>query len=175
MSRQRICVYLAVTFLASAPAFAKNETLVERGKRMCAESGVPLEDCTILPPALRGAGPNANVAAVTPAPRPLGIDNPGPAAFGTGKYGWCEDCTSLLAAAPVTPWSDFGGRQFRSQRDEDEQRTASFDDTSPGGDPADGEGDGNDGGDDGDDGDESNGGDGDNGDGGGTNGGEICD
>ena len=166
MSFPRLCVYLAMTFLASVPAFAKNETLVERGKRMCGESGVPLEDCTMLPPALRGGDPNSNVAAATPAPRPLSIDNPGPAAFGTGKYGWCDDCTSLLAAAPVTPWSDFGGRQFQSQRDEDEQRTASVDDTSPGGSPADGGGDISDG---------SDGGDGENGDDGGTGGGEICD
>ncbi len=157
----RICVYLAVAFLAGAPAFAKNETLAERGKRMCEESGIPLEDCTALPPALRGAGQGADIAAATPAPKPLGIDNPGPAAFGTGKYGWCDDCTSLLAAAPVTPWSDFSGRQFRSQRDEDERQTASLDDTSSGSDPTDGDGNGSGGGNDG----------GDNGNGSG----EICD
>ncbi len=125
----------------------------------------------MLPPELRGSGPKAHAAAVTPAPRPLGLNASGPAAFGTGKYGWCRDCTSFLAAAPVTPWSDFGGRQFQSQRDEDDQRVASIDNSSPGGDPADGGGDEDDGSDAGNDGD---GGDGDNGDGG-TGGGEICD
>ncbi len=168
MSFLRICVYLSATFVLSAPALAKNETLAERGKRMCEESGIAPEDCTMLPPELRGSGPKAHAAAVTPAPRPLGLNASGPAAFGTGKYGWCRDCTSFLAAAPVTPWADFGGRSFQSQRDEDERQVASVGDASPGGDPSDGgdedgESDGNDGG-----------GGGGNGDGG-TGGGEICD
>ena len=178
MSFIRICVYLIAVIVASSPALAKNETLAERGKRMCEEAGVPLEDCNILPPELRGDGANSNVAAATPVPRPLGIDNPAPNAFGTGKYGWCDDCTSLLAAAPVTPWESFGGRSFQSQRDDNERQTASVDSTSPGGDPGDGAsggGDDSDGGGD-DDGDSGDGGDGggDGGNGGGSEGGEVC-
>lgn len=183
MSFIRIGVYLIITVLASTAAFAKNETLAERGKRMCEDAGVPLEDCTILPPGLRGAGPTTNVAAVTPAPRPFGNAGTGPATFGTGKYGWCDDCTSLLAAAPVTPWSDFGGREYQSQRDEDERQTAAAGDVSGGEDGDDG-GDDENGGENGEDSgeDDENGGengedsgDSGNGDDGGTGGGEICD
>ncbi|MEM8949200.1 MAG: hypothetical protein AAGA21_03760 [Pseudomonadota bacterium] len=173
MSFIRICAYLIAVIVASSPALAKNETLAERGKRMCEEAGVPLEDCTILPPELRGDGANSNVAAATPVPRPLGLDNPAPAAFGTGKYGWCDDCTSLLAAAPVTPWESFGGRSFQSERDDNERQTASLDNSAPGGDPGDGDSGNGDAGDGGDTNGDGNGGDGGNGDG--SEGGEVCD
>ena len=135
----RLCVGLITITLASGSALAKNETLAERGKRMCEEAGVPLEDCPILPPDLR----NGDIATVVPEAKPLGgsgadsllgVAGDTPASFGTGKYGWCPDCTSLLAAAPVTPWEDFGGRPNRQQRDEDENRSvASLDSGTPGG------------------------------------------
>ncbi|MDH3664050.1 MAG: hypothetical protein OEU92_29225, partial [Alphaproteobacteria bacterium] len=133
----RLCVCLMLIPLASAPALAKTETLAERGKRMCEEAGVPLDDCQMLPPAMRGTDPNAAVAEATPAPLPMNDLGPSAAAFGTGKYGWCEDCTSLLAAAPVTPWSAFSGRQFQPIRDEDDGR-ASAGNSSPAESPASG-------------------------------------
>ena len=122
MLNLRLYVCLMLAILVSDPALAKNETLAERGMRMCEEAGIPLEDCKMLPPVLRGADPNANVAATTPDTLPMNGLGPGPAAFGTGRYGWCEGCTSLLAAAPVTPWAAYGGRQFQPHRDEDEGR-----------------------------------------------------
>ena len=183
----RFYACLLVAAVIGGPAFAKTETLAERGKRMCEEAGVALEDCHILPPGLRGPGPDSTIAAATPEPRPIKELGPGPAGYGTGKYGWCEDCTSLLAAAPVTPWSTYGGRQFQPIRDEDDRDFASNDSSSPGGSPGegddgdsgDGTDDGSDNGDDGDNGDGGDGGDGgdqgDNGDDGGNRGGEICD
>ncbi|MGI9504955.1 MAG: hypothetical protein ACR2RE_18070 [Geminicoccaceae bacterium] len=164
MHYMRLCVLLLVSALTSTSAFAKSETLAERGKRMCEEAGVSLEDCNILPPELRGDGPS--VAAVTPAPRP--VDGPEPAAFGTGKYGWCEDCTSVQAAAPVTPWSAFGGRQFQPIN-ADGGQSGSVSDSASTGDPGGDDGDGG-GGDDGGDGGGDDGGGDDGGDGGG-----ICD
>ena len=156
----RICVLLFASALASTSAFAKSETLAERGKRMCEEAGVPLEDCNILPPGLRGEGPVA--AAATPSPRPT--NGPEPATFGTGKYGWCDDCTSVLAAAPVTPWSAFGGRKFDPINDNGGQ-FGSQGGAAPGGDPGDDGGGGDDG--NGGGGDDGNGGGGDDGNGGG--------
>ena len=111
MSNLRFCVCTLALTLLSAPALAKNETLAERGKRLCDEAGVPLEDCTALPPALRGVAPPTQTAARRPELRPAA--EVVPLAYGTGTYGWCEDCTSLLGAAPVTPWDAFGGRQFQ--------------------------------------------------------------
>ncbi|MEM7044583.1 MAG: hypothetical protein AAF543_17380 [Pseudomonadota bacterium] len=137
---------------------------------MCEEAGVPLEDCVILPPDLRDPGPDSAIAEAAPETLPIKDLGPGPAAFGTGKYGWCEDCTSLLAAAPVTPWSAYGGRQFQPLRDEDNRQFASNETNSPSGSPG--------GGDDGDGGDPDDGTDGggneDNGDAGDGGGGEIC-
>ncbi|MEZ5932502.1 MAG: hypothetical protein R3F54_11195 [Alphaproteobacteria bacterium] len=138
----RVCIVLIASASVSMAADAKNETLAERGKRMCGEAGVPLEDCTILPPALRHSAPVARAAAVTPAPRPVDLPDARASGFGTGKYGWCEDCTSLLAAAPVTPWSAFGGRQYETDSIEREGFSVSQADdpsdpgaSSPGDDP----------------------------------------
>ena len=197
MLNLRSCTFVIAIVVASAPAFAKNETLAERGKRMCEEAGVALEDCTILPPALRNSIPNtdlgvarsvtpipnAEVAVVRPVPRPLPAVSARPSTFGTGKYGWCEDCTSLLAAAPVTPWSEFSGRQYEPLRDEDDRsssrdRSASRDDRSTDSGDTDSDDD-NDNGDNGNDdngtdnGDDDNGTDDDNSDN--DDGGEICD
>lgn len=118
----RLSVGLVAIALSSAPAFAKNDTLAEHAKRLCEQAGVPLEDCKGLHPSLR----TSTVAVAKPAPKPgptrgLGL---GLATYGTGKYGWCEDCTSLLAAAPITPWENFGGRQRQPNRDEDDRSFA---------------------------------------------------
>lgn len=169
----RFCVCLIAISLGSHSALAKNETLAERGKRMCEDAGVSLEDCAILPPTLRG-----HTASIRPAPRPA-IDAPAAAArFGTGTYGWCEDCTSLFAAAPVTPWSAFNGASSWSDGDDGfsvsrNDQAPDPDDSSPGGDPDDGgreDGDGGDNGDTGDNGDDGGDDRGDTGD----NGGENC-
>lgn len=118
---------LLAALLLATPAFAKNETLAERGKRMCADADVPLSECTILPPAMRGLSPTRQIIA-TPAPAVPAKT----AAFGTGKYGWCADCTSLFAAAPVQEWSTFGGRTFQPLRDEDEPNRTSVADAGGG-------------------------------------------
>ncbi len=122
-SRYGYWVLLAVSVVAT-PALGKVETLAHRGKRMCEEAGIPLSECMMLPPALRGV-PQSPVAEPAPAP----ATTP-PTAYGTGKYGTCEDCTSLFAAAPVTPWETFSGRQFQPNRDEDDIGT--LDAASPG-------------------------------------------
>ncbi|MEM9441082.1 MAG: hypothetical protein AAGA73_11595 [Pseudomonadota bacterium] len=118
----RLSVGVIAIALMSAPAFAKTDTLAEHAKKLCEEAGVPLEDCKGLHPSLRTTA----VAVAKPAPKPepsrgVGL---GLAAFGTGKYGWCEDCTSLLAAAPITPWENFAGRQRQPNRDEDDRNFA---------------------------------------------------
>lgn len=166
----RLCIGLLAIVVISTPAFAKNETLAERGKRLCAEAGVPLEDCKVLPPSLR----QTKVAATEPV-KALGV---GPAKYGTGKYGWCDDCTSVLAAAPVTPWETFSGRQWQPIRDEDDRQSfadaGDASDEQAGSDDGDsddnGSSDDGDGGDDGDSGDD----DGDSGNGGESDNGGIC-
>lgn len=120
-----LAVQLSVGFVAiallSAPALAKkNTTLAEHARTLCEEAGVPLEDCQALHPSLRPQ----KVAVAKPAPKPTGPLGLGRATYGTGKYGWCNDCTSILAAAPVTPWENFGGRQRQPLRDEDDRSFA---------------------------------------------------
>ncbi|MGH1477385.1 MAG: hypothetical protein ACRBM6_01425, partial [Geminicoccales bacterium] len=108
----RYATLLLAASVLSAPALAKDETLADRGKRMCEEAGVPLWECTILPPDSRPSPPApVQTAAIAPELQP----------FGTGKYGWCDDCTSLIAAAPVEPWSKFGGWTRSKPRDESDR------------------------------------------------------
>ena len=170
MRAVRLCVGLAAITLLSASAFAKNNTLAEHAKNLCDEAGVPLEDCKALHPSLRPQ----KVAVAQPALKPTGPLGLGRVVYGTGKYGWCDDCSSLLAAAPITPWENFAGRQRQSVRDEDDRSFADAGSGSaPGGPDSDsGVGDASNSADNGD----SGGGNSDNGGGGDTGGnGEICD
>ncbi|MGI9510730.1 MAG: hypothetical protein ACR2QJ_15430 [Geminicoccaceae bacterium] len=88
----RLCVCPILALLASAPAFAKTETLAERGKRMCDEAGIAPEDCTILPPALRTAdgdatrlgGADAGPLGLRPEPRPANGFGVRPLGFAIG-------------------------------------------------------------------------------------------
>ncbi len=135
MLAAQLSVGVVAIALLSAPAFAKkNTTLAEHAKTLCEEAGVPLEDCQALHPSLRPQ----KVAIAKPAPKPTGPLGLGRPIFGTGKYGWCDDCTSLLAAAPVTPWETFGGRQRQPLRDEDDRSFADAGAASPSGPGADG-------------------------------------
>jgi hypothetical protein len=118
MPTTRLCTLFLATSMLASPAFAKDETLADRGRRMCEDAGIALSDCRILPPKDRVAAARQTLQAAH-SPRSLAAAVP----FGTGKYGWCADCTSLFGAAPIEPWSRFAGRTYSPPRDEDDRTT----------------------------------------------------
>ena len=121
MTGLRYSAFLFASSILITPVMAKDETLVDRGKRMCEEAGIPLSECRILPPGNRAVLVQ-QIATTSSSSSQNAVDDQAP--FGTGTYGWCDDCTSFFAAAPVKPWSAFGGREYRPLRDEDDNRSS---------------------------------------------------
>ncbi len=110
-----IVLFLALIILAEK-AHAKSETLVEHGKRMCEEAGVPLADCTALPPALRSGEEAAVILPEVYASRDFAGPNEFPPedfaaygilAFETGYKARTRErremiCEAYFAAIPLT-------------------------------------------------------------------------
>ena len=119
MSNGRFYSCLLLASLLSGPVLAKNETLVERGKRLCDEKGIQLENCLALPPGLRREEPDTEIGQAEPVFTPIALAKPLGATMSAERYGWCNDCTSAFGPSAVEPWSTFGGRQRQRSRDED--------------------------------------------------------
>jgi hypothetical protein len=144
MTRLLLPILLAVSLTTmTAPAWSRADDLVERALHLCRNVGIQREDCTILPPDLRGQAKPASVQTVVhvlPAPaRPrsavavVPVDRP--------RYGWCPDCvTAFGPAEEKQTWEELGSR-LMVRRDEDrrdDDRTAAGPNGGVDGDQADG-------------------------------------